>query len=170
MFFPTFPDILVPPPTGVWILTCPSPPPDQITFWTRVSRRWTGNGNFNIKFSPFRFTRFDLFLWLWVLKHWTLSLAWNIQRSRRLERGRFVLALDQPSYMSLNMDQRELASSQNLNTLPDDVLFAILRYCDIRSLLVLVRVSQNLRRIANDDSVWRGISQGCINVHSSHKK
>ncbi|KAL9983357.1 hypothetical protein ACROYT_G005516 [Oculina patagonica] len=70
--------------------------------------------------------------------------------------------------MPLNQKQRKYAI--NLNTLPDDVLIAILRYCETRSLAVLSRVSRNLYRVARDDSIWRRIALRCINVHPSDKK
>ena len=70
--------------------------------------------------------------------------------------------------MPLNQKERE--SAINLDTLPDDVLFAILRYCDRRSLCVLSRVSKNLYRVARDDYIWRGIALRCVNVHPSDRK
>ncbi|KAJ7336695.1 F-box/WD repeat-containing protein 4 [Desmophyllum pertusum] len=68
------------------------------------------------------------------------------------------------------LDQSERKCTINLNTLPDDVLFAILRYCDTRSLSVLSRVCRNLYRVARDDSIWKRIALGYINVHPSDRK
>lgn len=66
-------------------------------------------------------------------------------------------------------NQSEAKCVINLNTLPDDVLLAILRFCDTKSLLVLSRVSRNLCRVAKDDSIWRRIALQRVNVHSSDK-
>ncbi|XP_020602709.1 F-box/WD repeat-containing protein 4-like isoform X2 [Orbicella faveolata] len=71
--------------------------------------------------------------------------------------------------MPLDQKERECAINLNLNTLPDDVLFAILGYCDRRSLCVLSRVSKNLYRVARDDSIWRRIALRCVNVHPSDR-
>ena len=68
------------------------------------------------------------------------------------------------------LNQKERKCAVNLNTFPDDVLFAILRYCDRRSLCVLSRVCKNLYRVARDDSIWRKIALGCVNVHPSDRK
>ena len=61
------------------------------------------------------------------------------------------------------------ASGRILDSLPDDVLFAILNYVDIKSLLVLARVSRNLNRVASDDTVWRRIGCRCVNIRISDK-
>ena len=66
--------------------------------------------------------------------------------------------------------QNGTESAANLNNLPDDVLLAILRFCDTRSLSVLSRVSRNFYRLARDDSLWRRIALRCVNVHSSDRK
>ena len=61
-------------------------------------------------------------------------------------------------------------SAANLNNFPDDVLLAILRFCDTRSLSVLSRVSRNFDRLARDDSLWRRIALRSVNVHPSDRK
>ena len=66
-------------------------------------------------------------------------------------------------------NQSEAKCVINLNTLPDDVLLAILRFCDTKNLSVLSRVSRNLYRVAKDDSIWRRIALQRVNVHSSDK-
>lgn len=68
------------------------------------------------------------------------------------------------------LSRNDTKCATNLNDLPDDVLLAILRFCDTRSLSVLSRVSKNLYRLANDDSVWRRIALRCVNVLPSDRK
>lgn len=98
----------------------------------------------------------------------SLSLVWYLQRSRCLKRDCFFIV--QCWYFPMPLDQSERKCTINLNTLPDDVLFAILRYCDTRSLSVLSRVCRNLYRVARDDSIWKRIALGYINVHPSDRK
>lgn len=65
--------------------------------------------------------------------------------------------------------QSERKCTANLNNLPDDVVLAILRFCDTRSLSVLSCVCKNLYRLARDDSLWRSIALRCVNVHPSDR-
>ena len=58
----------------------------------------------------------------------------------------------------------------NLDDLPDDVLFAILFFLDVRSLLAVASVNRSLYRVASDDTVWRRIGCGCVNIRATDKR
>jgi len=70
----------------------------------------------------------------------------------------------------MSLLKSDTESARSLNNLPDDVLLAILRFCDTRSLCVLSRVSRNLYRLAKDDSLWKDVALRCVNVHPSNRK
>lgn len=65
--------------------------------------------------------------------------------------------------------QSETECATNLNSLPDDVLLAILSFCDTKSLSVLSRVSKNLYRLSKNDYLWRKIALRCVNVRPSDR-
>ena len=65
--------------------------------------------------------------------------------------------------------QSETECATNMNSLPDDVLLAILSFCDTKSLSVLSRVSKNLYRLSKDDYLWRKIALRCVNVRPSDR-
>ena len=58
----------------------------------------------------------------------------------------------------------------NLASLPDDCLFAILFYLDVRSLLAVACVNRSLYRVASDDTVWKKIGLESVNVKTTDKR
>lgn len=58
----------------------------------------------------------------------------------------------------------------SLDDLPEDVLFAILFYLDVRSLLAVASVNRSLCRVASDDTVWRRIGYDCVNIRPTDKR
>ncbi|XP_068745797.1 F-box/WD repeat-containing protein 4-like isoform X2 [Montipora capricornis] len=70
----------------------------------------------------------------------------------------------------MSLAQSGTESDANLNNLPDDVLLAILRFCDLKTLSLVSRVSRNLYRLARDDSLWKETALQCVNVRLSDRK
>lgn len=91
-------------------------------------------------------------------------LLWNTVRSLWSK----SFSID-PCYLSF-MSHTEEGTNLILDDLPDDVLFAILAFCNVKTLLILSCVNRNLHRVASHDVVWRRISKRCINLRKSDKK
>ncbi|XP_032227598.1 F-box/WD repeat-containing protein 4 isoform X1 [Nematostella vectensis] len=58
----------------------------------------------------------------------------------------------------------------SLDCLPEDVLFVILSYCDLWTLLRLARVNRTLNQMSSHDSVWIRIARRCANIRPSDKR
>lgn len=47
-----------------------------------------------------------------------------------------------------------MANGRSLESLPDEILLECLKYCDIPTLIKFSFISQRMRRLANDNSLW----------------